>query len=59
MARGIEILYDLLQSEDELIQELAANNIASLAHTRAGELDFTSLLGINREFGSARYLVIF
>jgi len=36
MAQGIQILYQLLQSENELIQELAANNIASLAHTRAG-----------------------
>ena len=36
MARGIETLHGLLHSESELIQELAANNIASLAHTRAG-----------------------
>ena len=36
MARGIEILYNLLQCDNYQTQELAANSIASLAHTRAG-----------------------
>ena len=33
---GIEILAELLDSTNDLVQELAANSLASLAHTRAG-----------------------